>query len=80
MPLPRWIAPANSRRVWVLLAIGTLGVALDSAGAQLEQPFTAPVLRLVGPNGRPLGGGDQVVPSAATVLRAFSHTRTEFPR
>jgi hypothetical protein len=27
---------------------------------------------LVGSGGRPLGGGDQVVPSAARVLRAFS--------
>jgi hypothetical protein len=50
---------------------GMLVAALDSAGAHMEQPFMAPVLMLVGPDGRPLGGGDQVVPSAETVLRAF---------
>jgi hypothetical protein len=51
---------------------GMLGAALDSAGAHLEQPFTPPVFMLVAPEGRPLGGGDQVVPSAATVLRGAS--------
>jgi hypothetical protein len=51
---------------------GMLIAAMDSAGAHLEQPFTAPVFMLVGPDGRPLGGGDQVVPAAAAVLRAFS--------
>lgn len=51
---------------------GMLISSMDSAGAQIKSPFTAPVFALVGPDGRPLGGGDQVVPSAAAVLRAFS--------
>lgn len=51
---------------------GMLIAAMDSAGAHFEQPFTAPVLMLVGPDGRPLSGGDQVVPATATVLRALA--------
>jgi hypothetical protein len=51
---------------------GMLITAMGSAGAHLEQPFTPPVLMLVGPDGRSLGGGDKVMPSAAAVLRIFS--------
>jgi uncharacterized protein len=51
---------------------GTLVATLESAGAHLEAPFTAPVVMLVSPEGRPLGGGDYVVPSATDVLRGFA--------
>jgi uncharacterized protein len=34
MPLPRWIAPANPRRVWVLLAFGTMLVGWRLLAAQ----------------------------------------------
>jgi TLP18.3/Psb32/MOLO-1 phosphatase superfamily protein len=34
MPLPRWIAPANPRRVWILLAIGTILIAWRLLAAQ----------------------------------------------
>ena len=34
MPLPRWMAPANPRRVWVLLAIGTLLIGWRLLAAQ----------------------------------------------
>jgi len=50
---------------------GMLSAAMDSAGAHFETPFIAPVLVLVSPEGRRLGGGDQVVPAATTVLRAL---------
>jgi hypothetical protein len=50
---------------------GMLIAAMDSAGAHLE-PFTPPALAFVGADGRPLGGGDSVVPPAAAVLRVFS--------
>jgi hypothetical protein len=51
---------------------GMLIAAMESAGVHIESPFTPPVFMLIGPDGRPLGGGDQVVPSAAMLLRAFS--------
>jgi TLP18.3/Psb32/MOLO-1 phosphatase superfamily protein len=34
MPLPRWIAPANPRRVWLLLGIGTVLIAWRLLAAQ----------------------------------------------
>ena len=34
MPLPRWIAPANPRRVWLLIAIGTLLIGWRMLAAQ----------------------------------------------
>jgi hypothetical protein len=34
MPLPRWIAPANPRRVWALLAIGTILIGWRVLAAQ----------------------------------------------
>jgi hypothetical protein len=51
---------------------GMLIAAMESAGAHIEPPFTPPVYMLVGRDGRSLGGGDQAVPSAAMVLRAFA--------
>jgi len=50
---------------------GTLVAALDSAGARLMDPFMLPVIMLVGPDGRPLGSVDGVIPPAAEVLRRF---------
>jgi uncharacterized protein len=51
---------------------GMLVSALDSAGAHMPAAFTAPVLMLVSPEGRPLGGTDNVLPPAEEVLRVFS--------
>jgi hypothetical protein len=53
---------------------GMLIAAMDSAGAHIEQPFTPPVFALVSADGRPLGGIDRAVPSAATVLRALGNS------
>jgi hypothetical protein len=51
---------------------GMLGAAMDSAGAYLPEPFMPPVVGLVSPDGRSLGGSDGVVPSAAKVLRSLA--------
>src|SRR4051794_38802615 len=34
MPLPRWLVPANPRRVWVLLGLGTILIAWRLLAAQ----------------------------------------------
>jgi uncharacterized protein len=34
MPLPRWVAPRNPRRVWILLAIGTVLISWRMLAAQ----------------------------------------------